>query len=112
VAAARRISPGALDYLLNSSKNNHMFPPNIFLAYVFSLILQARDEIPHIDFARYRRYTAALPRHAGESPIPLIVRSLCIADMVHGRLTVKEVPEETLRLIFSAQAVATSARTS
>ncbi len=106
VHAARWFSPGALDYLLNSSTNNRMFPPNIFLAYVYSLILQAPpgeapDSLPAIDFARYRRYAAVVPRHSGEAPIALIVRSLFIADMVHGRLAVNEVPEETLRLIFS-----------
>jgi|AGTN01.2.fsa_nt_gi hypothetical protein len=104
--AARRISPGALDYLLNSSKNNRMFPPNIFLAYVYSLILQAPpgeapESLPPVDFARYRRYVAAIPRHTGESPVAMIVRSLFIADMIHGRLVVDEVPEETLRLVFS-----------
>jgi hypothetical protein len=107
VSVIQRLSPGALDYLLNSSKNNRMFPPNVFLAYVFSLILQAPGEnyspgsLPPIDFARYRRYAAAVPRYSDESPIALIARSLFIADMVHGRLAVDEVPEETLRLIFS-----------
>jgi hypothetical protein len=106
VHSARRFSPGALDYLLNSSKNNRMFPPNIFLAYVYSLILQAPldgdpDSLPSVDFARYRRYAEAMPRHSGEAPMALIVRSLFIADMVHGRLAADEVPEETLRLIFS-----------
>ncbi len=111
VHSARRLSPGALDYLLNSSKNNRMFPPNIFLAYVYSLILQApsgeappgggHDSLPPVDFARYRRYAAAVPRYPGEAPIALIVRSLFVADMVRGRLAVDEVPEETLRLIFS-----------
>ena len=107
VSAIQRLSPGALDYLLNSSKNNRMFPPNVFLAYVFSLILRAPGEnyvpgsLPPIDFARYRRYAAAVPRYSDESPIALIARSLFIADMVHGRLAVDEVPEETLRLIFS-----------
>ena len=107
VSDIQRLSPGALDYLLNSSKNNRMFPPNVFLAYVFSLILRAPSDnflpesIPSIDFARYRRYAAAVPRHSTESPIALIARSLFIADMIHGRLVVDEVPEETLRLIFS-----------
>jgi hypothetical protein len=107
VFAARRISPGALDYLLNSSKNNRMFPPNIFLAYVYSLILRepgdsyTADSLPSVDFGHYRRYVAALPRRSGEAPIALIVRSLFIADMIYGRLAVDEVPEETLRLIFS-----------
>ncbi len=112
VHAARLVSPGALDYLLNSSRNNRMFPPNVFLAYVYSLILRAPpgdfgpiaarpDGLPPVDFARYRRYAAAVPRHTGDSPIALIVRSLFIADMIRGPLAVDEVPEETLRLIFS-----------
>ena len=104
--AARRISPGALDYLLNSSRNNRMFPPNVFLAYVYSLILQAPPgkapgSLPPVDFAHYRRYAATVPRQTGESPIALIIRSLFIADMINGRLVVDEVPDETLRLIFS-----------
>lgn len=107
VSAARRLSPGALDYLLNSSKNNRMFPPNVFLAYVFSLILQtpgkdyAPDRLPPVDFGKYRRYAAAVPTFYKFSPIAMIIRSLFIADMVHGRLIEKEIPEETLRLIFS-----------
>jgi hypothetical protein len=106
VHAARRISPGALDYLLNSSRNNRMFPPNVFLAYVYSLILQSPPgetpgSLPPVDFARYRRYAATVPRHTGESPIALIARSLFIADLIHGRLVADEVPEETMRLIFS-----------
>jgi hypothetical protein len=105
--AARQMSPGALDYLLNSSKNNRLFPPNVFLAYVFSLVLGAPGgvfipgELPLIDFGKFRRYTALLPRYAGASPIRPIVRALFIADMVSGRLIIDEVPEETLRLIFS-----------
>ncbi|OPY28878.1 MAG: hypothetical protein A4E28_01265 [Methanocella sp. PtaU1.Bin125] len=107
VSDVQRISPGALDYLLNSSKNYRMFSPNVFLAYVFSLILQAPgenyalDSLPPVDYARYRRYAAAVPRYSQGSPIALIARSLFIADMIHGRLAVDEVPEETLRLIFS-----------
>jgi hypothetical protein len=107
VSDIQRLSPGTFDYLLNSSKNNHMFPPNIFLAYVFSLILQMPgdnfmpESIPSIDFARYRRYAAAVPRYSPESPIALISRSLFIADMVQGRLISDEVPEETMRLIFT-----------
>jgi hypothetical protein len=107
VSDIQRLSPGALDYLLNSSKNNRLFPPNIFLAYVFSLILQVPGEnytpesLPSIDFARYRRYASAVPRHSPQSPIALIARSLFIADMIQGRLVSDEAPEETLRLIFS-----------
>ncbi len=56
--------------------------------------------MPPVDFARYRRYAAAVPHRTGDSPIALIVRSLFIADMIHGRLIVDEVPAETLRLIF------------
>jgi hypothetical protein len=105
--AARQLSPGALDYLLNSSKNNRLFPPNIFLAYVFSLIMGAPGgvfvpgELPLIDFGKFRRYTALLPRYAGAAPILPIVRALFIADMVHGRLIIDEVPEETLQRMFS-----------
>jgi len=107
VTSIRRFSPSALDYLLNSTKNNPLFPPNIFLAYAFSLILQAPGEnffvgkLPDIDFAPYRRYSLALPRLTAEPPIVLIAKSLFVSDMVHGRLAVDEVPEEMLRLIFS-----------
>jgi hypothetical protein len=106
VHVARRISPGALNYMLNSSRNNRMFPPNVFLAYVYSLVLQAPPgetptSLPPVDFARYRRYVAAMPRRSGDSPLALVVRSLFIADMINGRLVSDEVPEETLRLIFS-----------
>jgi hypothetical protein len=105
--AARQMSPGALDYLLNSSKNNRLFPPNILLAYVFRLIMGAPGgvfvpgELPLIDFGKFQRYTTLLPRYAGASPILPIVRALFIADMVHGRLIIDEVPEETLRRMFS-----------
>ncbi len=106
VRAARQVSPGALDYMLNSSRNNRMFPPNVFLAYVYSLILQAPpgetpEGLPPVDFTRYRRYVAAMPRRSGDSPLALVVRSLFIADMINGRLVSDEVPEETMRLIFS-----------
>ena len=107
MTAIRRLSPGAFDYLLNSTKNNPLFPPNIFLAYAFSLILQApadnfyAGKLPSIDFGPYRRYSQALPRLSSEPPIVLIAKSLFISDMVHGKLAVDEVPEETLRLIFS-----------
>jgi hypothetical protein len=105
VYAARRLSPSTLGYLLNSSKNNRMFPPNIFLAYVFSLILglpgenYVPDSLPSIGV--YRRYAAAMPQVASASPIALISRSLFISDMIQGRLIVDEVPEETLQLLFS-----------
>lgn len=106
VFEARRISPGVLDYLLNSSKNNRVFPPNVFLAYVYSLILVAppgdsMDSLPAVDFARYRKYAASVPRYSEEPPIAFIVRALFISDMVHGRLTIDDVPEETLRQVFS-----------
>lgn len=107
VKAVRRYSPSALDYLLNSSRSNPLFPPNIFLAYAFSLILEAPGEyfmagrLPSIDFAPLRQYSKALPRLTSEAPIPLIARSLFVSDMVHGRLAVDDVPEETLKLIFS-----------
>ncbi|WP_424358208.1 hypothetical protein [Methanocella sp. MCL-LM] len=107
VIAVRRYSPSALDYLLNSSRNNPLFPPNIFLAYAFSEILEAPGEnfmagrLPDIDFAPLRRYSKALPRLTSEPPIGLIARSLFISDMVQGKLAVEEVPGETLKLIFS-----------
>lgn len=107
VTAIRRLSPGALDYLLNSSRNNPLFPPNVFLAYAFSLILESPGEnfltgrLPAIDFAPYRRYSMALPRISAEPPIVLIARSLFVSDMVQGRL-VGEPPEDKLRLILSS----------
>jgi hypothetical protein len=107
VYATRRLSPGTLGYLLNSSKNNRIFTPNIFLAYVFSLILQmpgendVPDSLPSIDIGRYRRYAANVPQISSVSPIVLVSRSLFIADMIQGRLVVDEVPEETLRLVFA-----------
>ena len=57
--------------------------------------------LPPVDFARYRRYAETVQRHSGEAPLALIVRSLFVADMVRGRLAVDEVPDETLRLIFT-----------
>jgi hypothetical protein len=107
VSHIQRVSPAALDYLLNSSKNNRMFPPNVFLAYVFSLILQAPgdnflpESLPPVDFARYRNYAATLPRYTVEPPIALIARSLFIADMINGRLASDDLPKETMRLVFS-----------
>ena len=94
MTAIRRLSTGAFDYLLNSTKNNPLFPPNIFLAYAFSLILEAPGEnffagkLPSIDFGPYRRYSQALPRISSEPPIVLIAKSLFVADMVNGRLAV------------------------
>lgn len=107
VHAARRLSPSTFGYLLNSSKNNRMFPPNIFLAYVFSLILQlpgenyVPDSLPPINVGLYRRYATAIPQVSSDSPIALISRSLFVSDMIQGRLIVEEVPEEILRLFFS-----------
>lgn len=107
VSAVRRISPSTFGYLLNSSKNNLMFPPNVFLAYVFSLILrmsvddQVPDSLPSINIGLYRRYAAAIPHVTSDSPIALIARSLFISDMIQGRLIVDEVPEEIQRMIFS-----------
>lgn len=107
VKSIRRLSPSALDYLLNSTRNNPLFPPNIFLAYAFSIILQAPGDyfmagrLPEIDFAPYRRYSEALPKLTSEPPIVLIAKSLFISDLVHGKLAV-DVPEGTLKMIFSS----------
>ncbi|HMK44986.1 MAG TPA: hypothetical protein VK436_00010 [Methanocella sp.] len=132
VSTILRLSPGAFDYMLNSKSDNPLFPPNIFLVYYCSQLLQLSTETMEanfkpgagraavrfsaetlelqfepvkratIDFPTYIKYTSLLPCYTPEPPIVLITRSLFVSDMVHGRLAVDEIPEETLRLVFSS----------
>jgi hypothetical protein len=58
--------------------------------------------MPPVDLMRYRHYAETVPHCTGDSRTAIIVRSLFIVDMIHGRLIVDEVPEETLRPIFGS----------
>jgi len=112
VSAILRFSPGAFDYMLNSKNSNALFPTNLFLGYFCSQLLTINAGHPEtddnripgrrpFDFKAYKKYETLLPRYSPEPPIILIARSLFVADMIHGKLTVDEIPEETLRIIFS-----------
>ncbi|MCD1293923.1 hypothetical protein CUJ83_02785 [Methanocella sp. CWC-04] len=104
-SAILRLSPGAFDYMLNSTSSNPLFPPNPFPAYVTSMIIsrmfRGQKALFDESMGRWADYVSTIPKLSGEPPILLITRSLFVADMVRGDLAVKEVPDETLRLIFS-----------
>ncbi len=103
ITAIMRLSPGAFDCIANMNCDNPLFVRNPFLAYVISLLLAQGETISHpcLTLAQCSEYAAGIPRLSAESPIFTIARSHFITDLVAGRLAVKEVPAETLRLIFS-----------
>ena len=112
ISAILRLSPGAFDYMLNSKNSNALFPTNLFLGYFCSQLLTITAGHPEtndnrvpgrqpFDFKAYKSYSALLPHYSSEPPIVLIARSLFVADMVHDRLAIDDVPPETMRLIFS-----------
>jgi hypothetical protein len=96
------LSPGAFDCVVNLDCDNPLFPRNPFMAYAISALL-AQDEgvIPAVSVHDCCEYARLIPRMLPEPPIFVIARSYFVADLVSGRLAVKEVPAETLRLIFS-----------
>jgi hypothetical protein len=98
-----RLSPGAFDGVMNPDSGNPLFPRNPFLAYAISLLL-AQDGLkgpPSVTVADCCGYAKGIRRVLDEPPIFVIARSHFVADLAGGRLAAKEVPAETLRLIFS-----------
>ncbi len=101
ITAILRLSPGAFDYVMNLTCDNALFPRNPYLVYAILLLIQgepARE--PALTVEDCIEYARRLPRLSPEPPIFLIARSYFISDLVDGRLAVKQVPEETLRLIL------------
>lgn len=97
-----RLSPGAFDCVMNLDCDNPLFPRNPFLAYAISALL-AQDEgvVPAVSVRDCCEYARLMPRVLGEPPIFAIARAHFVTDLAAGRLAVKKVPEETLRLIFA-----------
>jgi hypothetical protein len=102
-----RLSPGAFDGVMNLDSGNPLFPRNPFLAYAISALL-ARDEgvVPAVSVRDCCEYARRMPRLLREPPIYTVARAHFVADLVAGRLAVKEVPKETLSIIFSDSAPA------
>lgn len=102
--AILRYSPGAFGYMLNSTINNPLFPPNPFPTYVLSLAISrvrsGLKAMPDGGIGRWAEYSMKLPRLSSEPPMLVIARSLFVADMVNGRLAIDDLPKETLKLIF------------
>jgi hypothetical protein len=99
-----KYSPGAFDYMLNSTSSNPLFPPNPYPAYVLILAISrvrsGLKAMPDEGIGRWAGYSLKLPRLSAEPPMLVIARSLFVADMVKGGLAIDDIPEETLRLIF------------
>jgi hypothetical protein len=103
ITAILQASPGAFDRVMNLDCDNPLFPRNPFMAYAISQLL-AQEEMngrPIVTIAECCEYAKGIRRVLQEPPIFVIARSHFVADLVAGRLAVKEVPEEMLRLIFS-----------
>lgn len=104
IVTLMRLSPGALDYLLNSTGNSAIFPPDPVQAYAINLLLRrGDDEIGSsaiVDIETCRRYMEGLPCYLAEPPIFHVAKSLFIADMVYGRTVVEDIPEEQLKQVF------------
>ncbi len=96
------LSPGAFDCVVNLDCDNQLFPRNPFMTYAISALL-AQDEgvVPAVSVRDCCGYARLIPRLLQEPPIFAIARAHFVTDLVAGRLAVKEVPAETLRLIFS-----------
>jgi hypothetical protein len=102
-----RLSPGALDYVLNSTCSNPLFPSDPVLAYTMNMLLPRNQNNVAIspemivDLETCREYTKKLPRYSSEPPILIIARSLFIADMIYDRLAKKDISREQFELVFS-----------
>lgn len=102
-----RLSPGALDYVLNSTCSNPLIPSDPILAYAMNMLLPhnhnytAMNPDMIVDLETCREYTKKLPRYSSEPPIFIIARSLFIADMIYDRLVKEDVSHEQLELVFS-----------
>ena len=105
ITAIMRLSPGAFDCIANLNCDNPLFIRNPFLSYVISLLLAQGETIsdPCLTLVQCSEYAAGIPRLAEEPPIFTIARSHFITDLAGGRLAVKDVPAETLRLIFGVR---------
>lgn len=102
ITTIMRLSPSAFDCVINLNLSNPLFPPNPYMVYAISLLLSNEEDVSSIiTLKECCEYTKNMPRAFQEPPILVIARSYFVTDLVTGRLTVKEVPEETLRLIFS-----------
>lgn len=103
VTTVMRLSPSAFDCVMNLNLSNPLFPRNPYMAYAISLLLSKdEDDIsPTVTVKECCEYTRNMPRAFQEPPILVIARSYFVTDLVTGHLVIKEVPEETLRLIFS-----------
>jgi hypothetical protein len=103
VTTIMRLSPSAFDCVINLNLSNPLFPPNLYMAYAISLLLSMDEEdiSPIITVKECCEYTRNMPRAFQGPPILVIARSYFVTDLVTGHLTIKEVLEETLRLIFS-----------
>lgn len=102
-----RLSPGALDYVLNSACSNPLFPSDPVLAYTMNILLpRNQNKVTMnpdmvVDLETCREYTKKLPSYSLEPPIFIIARSLFIADMIYHRLVKEDVSREQLELVFS-----------
>lgn len=107
VTTIMRLSPSAFDCVMNLNLSNPLFTPNLYMAYAISLLLSMDEEdiSPIITVKECCEYTRNMPRAFQEPPILIIARSFFVTDLVTGHLTIKEVSEETLRLIFSERGV-------
>ena len=106
IVAIVRQSPGALDYVLNSTGNSTIFPPDPVQAYAMNLLLlhdRAGGISPHrmVDIEVCRQYVEELPRYISEPLIFQVAKSLLISDMIYGRTIEEDIPAEQLKLIFS-----------
>ncbi|HMK46849.1 MAG TPA: hypothetical protein VK436_09500 [Methanocella sp.] len=106
IVAIVRQSPGALDYVLNSTGNSAIFPPDPVQAYAMNLLLRhdraGEINLDHIiDIEACRRYMEELPRYISEPLIFEVAKSLLISDMIYGRTIEEDIPAEQLKLIFS-----------
>lgn len=103
VTTVMRFSPSAFDCIMNLNLSNPLFPRNPYMAYAISLLLSKDEEDipPTVTVKECCEYYRNMPRAFQEPPILVMARSYFVTDLVTGNLTIKEVPEETLRLIFS-----------
>lgn len=102
IMAILRLSPRAFDYIVNLNCDNVLFPRNPCLVYAILLLGQDGPVLePALTVKECIEYARKQPRLSQEPPIFLIARSYFISDLADGKLAVKQMPEETLRLILS-----------
>jgi hypothetical protein len=102
VTTLMRLSPSAFDCVMNLNLSNPLFPRNPYMAYAISLLLSTdEDTSPTVTVKECCEYNRNMPRAFQEPPLLVIARSYFVTDLVTRHLVIKEVPGETLRLIFS-----------